>query len=652
MYKFLYSLLLFTCPLQAQNLSFTPPVALLPQAVTDKAPDLTHFKGGYFVTWKAPGNNAPVHASYLGKHQDTTFTQQDVIVSNAATSCAPVLQVLDEHLYLFWIAADGTLKYIKNDTDTSLAAQQVYTVKLNGLLANGLTTTAIHEQIVLASHANDKSSLVFALLEPGDKGLLQDAQLQTAEGVKAAAYPFIVSLTGTDIRFCWQAYKGNDVYYADYNLHNGKWGTATQLPGAATGTAPALYHVYNAQQLFYLWNGAKNDPHIYYATANNGNPPTEKKVLPPYFNSSNPVAICEIDANNFMLAYTGNDQHMYLSYFAAYNPASWMQDLLHPAKEAYTLKDIVIPGAHDAGMSVLNGTGGQMKDAINTCNTLTQSIPIKEQLQNGIRMFDLRVGNYAQALYIKHAESDCDVDAVGAGYGEKLADVLSGVHAFLETNKMETVMLNFSHFCDQDVPTSRLADTIIAQLGAHLYRNQQKKLADIKLKDLAGKVIVVFEQHAYHGAIDSCSIANASGAFINYRRKYAATNDIKKMLADQVLFFNSMKEGVKDNDLIRLDWQLTQSSQEAALICNGFRPDRTGAVVSGVILLTNALKKNQTILDLSAKGNRYLLPTMNDWISNGTINKKNKPNILYVDAAGSWITDYCIDLNMSPLYTR
>ena len=124
------------------------------------------------------------------------------------------------------------------------------------------------------------------------------------------------------------------------------------------------------------------------------------------------------------------------------------------------------------------------------------------------------------------------------------------------------------------------------------------------------------------------------------------------MMADQVLFFNSMKDGVRDNDLIRLDWQLTQSSQEAALVCNGFRPDRTGAVVSGVILLTNALKKNQTILDLSANGNRYLLPTMNDWISNGTINKKNKPNILYVDAAGSWITDYCIDLNISQLYTR
>ncbi|KAA2242932.1 hypothetical protein F0L74_10425 [Chitinophaga agrisoli] len=639
-------------PLHAQNLSFTAPIHFLQEASADRAIDIVRFKDSYFVAWKNPGNPGGVHVCYLGKHQDTAFTQAGIQVDKAATNCAPVLQALNDRLYLLWIAADGALKYILNNTDTSFDAQNIYTAPLTGglSLALGFTTTDIHDQLMLAAHANDKSSLVYALLEPRGNGQLQEAELKIIDNKKAAEYPAMARLTDTDVRICWRGYKGQEVYYADYNIHNGTWGAAIQLQDATAGAAPALCHVTEDRQ-FFLWKGAKNDNRIYYAIAASGAAPSKAQVLPPYFATPYPVAVCEVDGNNFIMAYTGPDQRLYLSYFAGYDPASWMQDLLYPARAEYTLKDIVIPGAHDAGMSILNGTGGQMKDAINSCNTLTQRQPIRDQLQDGIRMFDLRVGVFQQRLFIKHAESDCDEDAVGAGYGEPLADVLNGVRAFLDTNKMETVILTFSHFCDKDLPPARVADTIAASLGARLHSGPAKKLQELPLKELAGKVIVVFERFASRdAAIDSNTIADASGAFINFRRKYAATNDIKKLLAAQELFFNGMKEGVKENDLVRLDWQLTQNSQEAALICNGYRPDRTGAVVSGVILLTNALKKNETILDLSARGNRYLLPAVNQWIANGTINKKNKPNILYVDVAGSWITDYCIDLNNSDLY--
>ena len=48
-----------------------------------------------------------------------------------------------------------------------------------------------------------------------------------------------------------------------------------------------------------------------------------------------------------------------------------------------------------------------------------------------------------------------------------------------------------------------------------------------------------------------------------------------------------------------------------------------------------------------------LLPVkVNEWIDNGTINKNNKPNILYVDVAGVWITDYCVDLNNKTIYNK
>ena len=57
-------------------------------------------------------------------------------------------------------------------------------------------------------------------------------------------------------------------------------------------------------------------------------------------------------------------------------------------------------------------------------------------------------------------------------------------------------------------------------------------------------------------------------------------------------------------------------------------------------------------IDLSIDGNKYLPVKLNEWISKGIVNKKNKPNILYVDVAGNWITDYCIDLNKGGLYVK
>lgn len=654
-FLFLAALFCYATGLQAQNLSFTAPVNFLPQAATDKAIDIASFHGGYFVAWKENGPNAAINVCFLGRHQDTAFVQRVMRIENSSSNFAPVLQVLNDRLYLLWITPNGGLHYVVNNSDTSFDTHDVLIQQLNGpwSLSYGLTTTAVHGQLMLASHAANRSTLLYALLEPETNGMFKEADLDEIHDFKAADYPFIVSLTDTDVRLCWRGYKGQDIYYADYNLHDASWKPQVRLEDAETGAAPALYHVWDSRHLFYIWRGPKNDNRIYYASAAEGTAPGEKKVLPAYFTTNNPVAVCELDSNNFIMVYTGADSRFYLSYFASYNPASWMQDLFHPKRADLSLKDIVIPGAHDAGMSVLSGTGGQMKDAINSCNTLTQHLPIRSQLQEGIRMFDLRIGMFDKALYTKHAQSDCDADAVGAGYGEKFSDVLEGVRSFLDINKMETVIMNFSHFCDADVPTASIADTLMAKLGEHLYSHPAKKLGALRLKDLAGKVIVVFEQRAYHnGAIDSCTIADASGAFINYRRKYAATNDMQKLLTAQQAFFNAMKDGVKENDLIRLDWQLTQSGQEAALICQGYRPDKTGALVSGVILLANALKKNETILDLSAKGNRLLLPTLSEWIANGTVNARNKPNILYVDVAGSWITDYCIDLNNSQLYKK
>ncbi|WP_428328474.1 phosphatidylinositol-specific phospholipase C domain-containing protein [Mucilaginibacter sp.] len=638
--------------LRAQNLSLTPPLNFLPAARTDKAIDITNFKGRYFVTWKEAGGAGVIHVCYLGKQYDTQFSQHDVIVGTETSAFSPVLRITDKHIYVFWISTDGALKYIINNSDTTFNTQAVNTVSFDGApkLKLGITATLISGKVMIASHADNKNNMVIALLDAGDDGIFKPAVLETIANKRSGDYPFIVTLSNNRARICYTNDDG--MFYADYNPRDKTWTKRTAVEKSKTKVAPAVYHAFNTTRLFYMWKGYKKDNLIYYASEVEQNQPVNGYKLPDYFKTLYPVSICNVDAKKFIMAFVGEDQKLYLSYFANYDPASWMEDTLFPAKGNLTLKDIVIPGAHDAGMSALNGTGGIHGNSINPCNTLTQKLNIGKQLNAGIRMFDLRVGAFKNSIYTKHSSSDCMEDAMGGGYGEQFKDVLDSVKTFLDRHKKEFLIITLSHFCPKEVSADHVADTIFSVLGKdRIFNNQLNSIDHIKLNDLAGKVIITFEQYANsQKLIDSNSMADKSKTFLNFRRAYAATNQIDKLLAREESFFRSMKDGINKNDLVRLDWQLTQSSEEAALICNAFEDENVNPVVNGLMLLTNGVKKNQSIINLAQFGNRYLPPKVNAWINNGTINKNNKPNVLYVDVASAWITDYCIELNGSTLY--
>jgi len=637
---------------QAQNLSFSQPINFLPAAHTDKAIDITNFKNGYFVTWKDAGATGNIHVCYLGKQHDTRFSQNETTAGMEKSAFAPVLRVVNNHIYVLWLGTDGSLKYIINNSDTTFNTQIINTVSFESSpkLRSGITATVINNRMMIASHADNKNDMVVALIDADDSGILKPAALQTVPDKKSPEYPFIVTLSNNTVRLCY--YNDQGIYYTDLNTDTKVWTDQFPVSGSKTKVSPAVYHLFNTPRLFYIWKGNKKDNRIYYVTGDEQTRSAAEHTLPDYFKTPYPVSVCNVDTKKFIMAFIGEDQKLYLSYFSNYNPARWMEDTLFPAKGNLTLKDIVIPGSHDAGMSALNGTGGQHASSINPCNTLTQKQNIGKQLHAGIRMFDLRVGLSKNSIYTKHSSSDCMADAMGGGYGERFKDILDSIKTFLDRNKKEFIILTFSHFCPKEASASKVADSIFQALGKdHIYNNQSKSIDHIKLNELAGKVIVTFEQYANpDNLIDSNSMATKGKTFLNIRRAYAATNQINRLLSTEELFFTSMKNGVNGNDLIRLDWQLTQSSDEAALVCNDFQDEKVNPVINGMMLLTNVIKKNQSITDLAMSGNKYLPAKLNEWISNGTINKNNKPNILYVDVAGAWITDYCIELNGTPVY--
>ena len=648
-------LVLYALPGNSQSLSFSNPTRFIAGAKTDRAFDITNFKGRNFAIWKDAGKNEP-HVLYLGKQYDTATEYHDQVPAGATTRFAPVLRVMEKNIYALWIDADGLIQYIINDSDSSFDIKHVYHLNIQNpqKLSGGITAANINGQIMIASHAANSNSMLYAVTTPETAGRLKECSLVTIPSFTASDYPFVVTLGDAMVRFSWRGYKEENIYYADLNLSSGHWSQKLRIANAKSAKTPAMYHLLHSKQLFYVWNGSKKDKRIYYASAETNELPVKANSLPVYFNTEYPVAICDVDETHFIMAYTGKDQHLYMSYFSNYNPARWMKDMLFPAKANYTLRDIVLPGSHDAGMSVLTAAGGTQSGSINNCNTLTQTQSIGNQLYAGIRMFDLRIGTYKNILYTKHCSSDCMQEAIGGGYGEPLYTIVTDVKNFLQKNNQEIVVLNFSHFCEKETPVQALADSIAQLLGPDLvYQNTGKNIHEIPLSALQGKVIILFEDvQLKDKPVNASATSDGSAAFINWRRKYAATNDLKKLLNDEEQFFHLLKEGTHNNDLVRLDWQLTQSSDEAALVCNDFQSEDIAPVFNGAMFLTNLIKHNQSIVSLARKGNNYLPVQMNEWLSNETINKQNKPNILYVDAAGTWITDYCVNLNNHAVYRK
>lgn len=631
----------------AQGFSFSEPVPIYPFIRSDKPVSITRYQEEDMAAWKDSGMLGSIHFVF---QKDGGNVQT---IAGAHSKEAPLLLQAGNKPYLFWVNENGLIEYAawnngkgfekSKQTPLMQAEGKEYTVQ-------GMAGTVAGDTIIVSAYERAGNRfVVWKLLVAVDGSLMNTATIAVPAG-HMAKHVGLTVLPGNRLRFYWT--KKETALYADYDCNTGQKSEPQPLLNTGCKWQPVIMHTVNGDKQFYFWNGDKKNNRLYYAIAGSTGTPVP---LPGFQPAAQPVTVAAVGEGQYRLVYKGTDGKLYSSHFFEYDPASWMGTVLLPGRMEQTLQDIVIPGSHDAGMSVLTAAGGQQKGTINECNTLTQVLPISKQLQAGIRMFDLRVGVYNGLLYTKHASSDCMEYALGGGYGEPLKDVILGLKNFLQTNNREIVLLTFSHFCDQEITMPNLADSILAMLGRDLVfrKKENEQLHEVKLKDLAGKAVLNFEVYKDpENYINTGTIARRSDAFINFVREYASTNDLKRLLVKEKNFFQSLKDGVKRNDLVRLDWQLTQSADEAAMSCNAFQSENAGVLLNTTILLINKINKHKSILNLARMANSVLVAKMREWMDEGTVNAKNKPNILYVDDAGTWITDYCVWLNSRIPYFR
>ncbi|WP_459677481.1 PI-PLC domain-containing protein [Acidisoma sp. 7E03] len=126
-------------------------------------------------------------------------------------------------------------------------------------------------------------------------------------------------------------------------------------------------------------------------------------------------------------------------------PADWMQKNLSWLGRR-TLREICMPGSHDAGMSKLvDGTAYAVPQT-----TQNQTLDIYAQLVKGVRYFDIRPIIGGGNFHTGHYSLVPKIDSWQGARGQSIQEVIENLNRFTKDNK-ELVILSLSHAYNTDV---------------------------------------------------------------------------------------------------------------------------------------------------------------------------------------------------------
>jgi hypothetical protein len=253
---------------------------------------------------------------------------------------------------------------------------------------------------------------------------------------------------------------------------------------------------------------------------------------------------------------SANAAKLYWSACRITDRSRWMEQQL-PDLGNQTLKTLVLPASHDAAMYVTgSGTFGK-----------TQDLSIGQQLEYGIRYFDLRPSWTGGEFYFYHGFHHVR--------GASLKDVLSQVALFMRSAGKELVILKFSHYDRFNEKVYQgLVKEIVDALEPWLYETNSR-LAEVSLADFLryGGVVLVLCDEAYpvkqptkgiyvYRDWDSSDPANGD---LRVYDKYSNTTSFPQMQTDQSNKFRIYdarcfyRQDVRC-DLFLLSWTLTPPS--------------------------------------------------------------------------------------------
>lgn len=306
--------------------------------------------------------------------------------------------------------------------------------------------------------------------------------------------------------------------------------------------------------------------------------------------------------------------------------ADWMERYFNNGENLNTaLKDMVLPGSHDSGMSELHHLhilAGLNKDAVKT-----QRASVFEQLLYGCRYFDLRIDHDHGELVTYHRVGfDYEFGDIGAN-GQSLRDVMEQAIRFLQEYPGETFIFKFSHTrnCEDHDPDKTNVKILeyLKKSAALFYKDDKETsvyLHDVTYEKLRGKIIIACDfvnGKPEEGLFDYDDAGLSDHKDGKWRRanklvvidKYSNTSDLDKMSQDQLDKLDTYSKLDSPYALFLLSWTLT------AGVCD-------------------------SIKDLSKRANEELIKRLN-----ARDTYFNKCNIVYVDYIDYVVCDSIIQLN-------
>ena len=279
----------------------------------------------------------------------------------------------------------------------------------------------------------------------------------------------------------------------------------------------------------------------------------------------------------------------------------WMSELAANT----LLSEIIMPGSHDAGMSVAHNCG--ILDAFKNF-VLTQEKSVGDQLRDGARYFDIRLDykNGKLVTYHRTGAFGCD--------GEDFDTILQDTKEFLAQYPSEVVLMKISHIrYDSQEVKEKIDDLLKRKYADLLYKHYDNSinLAYVTLEEARGKMITlldypefidVTEGNFYYrdGIFDSskfCDLEETNtSSHIVVCDKYSNTDQYDLMKNDQVEKWEK-NALLGDKKFTLLSWTLTPKAllgvRELAQKAN----DGLSRVLYNEIINKNQEKPNIIYLD-------------------------------------------------------
>eukprot|EP01040_Poterioochromonas_malhamensis_P000204 gene204-214_t len=319
---------------------------------------------------------------------------------------------------------------------------------------------------------------------------------------------------------------------------------------------------------------------------------------------------------------------------------SWMTRLL-PLFGDRCLRDITLPGSHDAGMSEIHSSTA-FSDAT---NTKTQSLNIHDQLIRGSRYFDIRPIIGGGQYWTGHYSYISQISSDQGSRGQSIDSVIQNINDFTASHN-ELVILKLSHDSNTDLGNGNyrsftkdeyqgLLQLLSSRLNHLFYTGADVTLIPLNEFINGRPAVIVFVDtsddflgrgtatdytirgfYPFRGSIGQHLInrgAMKTAPFdasipsdppaVSVYDSYSETEDLNKMMNDQIQKmenFNFTGPDSKDS-LFLLSWTLTLSDAHSVL-------------------------RNKSIEEIATEANQRVYDQILPNVVSG-----HRPNILYLD---------------------